>query len=165
MILGEGEAMFGIPFRLDTSLSRSEVLDRLRRTGASRTSFTALYLVAGPLFIAIPYGRGEPYCFAWISFNGRKAEIRGRALTGATFIRLISIGLLALSAVPTWHYLADGPRDVPLKTLIAAIMLVVYGLGTFVFIHISRWLRGGAEKQIALLQKTLSARTLGKGGR
>ena len=156
--------MFGIPFRLDTSLSRSEILDRLNRTGASRTSFTALYLVAGSLLIAIPYAR-EPYCFAWISFNGREAEIRGRALTGATFIRLISIGLLALSAAPTWHYLADGPRDLTLKTLIAAIMLVVYGLGAFVFMRISRWLRGGAEKQIASLQKTLSARTMGKGCR
>ena len=157
--------MFGIPFRIDTSLPRSEICDRLSAAGASRTYFTALYLVAGPLLIAIPYGRGEPYCFAWISFNGREAEIRGRALTGATFVRLVSIGLLALTAAPTWHYLAEGPRDVGLKTLIAAIMLTVYGLGAFVFIRISRWLRGGAEKQIAVLQRTLSARTTGKGGR
>ncbi len=157
--------MFGIPFRLDTSLSRSEIRDRLSRTGASRIYFTALYLVAGPLLVAIPYGRGEPYCFAWISFNGREAEIRGRALTGATFVRLSSIGLLAPTAAPTWHYLADGPHDVTAKTLIAAIMLTVYALGTFVFIRISRWLRGGAEKQIGLLQRALSARPIGKGGR
>ena len=154
--------MFGTSFRLDTSLSRPEILDRLNRAGASRTSFIAFYLVAGPLLIAIPYARGEPYCFAWISFNGREAEIRGRAFTGATFVRLILIWLPVLTAAPTWHYLADGPRDVTLKTLIAAIMLVFYGLDAFVFIRISRWLRGGAEKQIASLQRTLSARIMGR---